>query len=122
TDVGDRVEFFQLLDDDLAHEPAGDFGLAQLLQLALHPVGHALDVGGGHGAFCARHADAAYEFVAVELLAVAALFDEHRRRKDRAFVGGETARAVWALAPPPDAAPRIGRGIEHTVARLTGRD
>jgi hypothetical protein len=82
------------------------------LKLRFHLPDQPLDIGGRHGPFGTRNADAACQFFSVELFAGAILLDDQWGCQDRALVRAEALSALETFATAANAAMAVVRGIQ----------
>src|SRR3954454_20394633 len=102
SDVGDRIELAQPLDDHPADRLAGDFALRRVLHGLFDEIGQPFELLLRHRPFAAGHLQAAHQFRAVVRLAALVALDHLIRNLLDALVTREAALALGALAPPTD--------------------
>ena len=97
-DVGYGVEFLQLFHDEFANLAGGSFAVGGVHEEGFGGVDDGFEVERGDGAFLAGAEEAGEDFGALEFFAAAIFFDDHVGDFVDAFVGGEAALTLFALA------------------------
>ena len=97
-DVGDGVEAFEVLHNQLADFRGGTFAFRGVHEIGLSGVDNLFQLSRGDGAFFAGAEEAAEDLLAVEAFPAAVFFNDHVRDFVDALVGGAAAIALLALA------------------------
>jgi len=101
-DVGDSVEYLEVVHDELADLGGGAFALGCVHEEGLACVDDGLEPRGGDGALFAGAQQAAENLLALKALAAAVFFDDHVGNFVDALVGGEAAVALLAFTAAAD--------------------
>src|SRR3990167_2251798 len=108
-DIGNGIDPGQRLHHDLADHFGRDVGIAQGFQPPHDAGNHLVDAVGINRAFLHRNADRAFQFGAVEILALAGGFHHDQIAQLHTFIGGESPATGRTKPPPPDRDVIFGR-------------
>jgi len=101
--VGNAIQFLEVLYDQFSDCGAGHFDLAQVVEVLLDLVYRLLNIVVGHRSFGAGFANACGQLVPAELLPASVLLDHHEAVSVKSLVSSEAGVAVQTLPSPSDA-------------------